>query len=151
MGAAPTPSAPAQRQTLPGARRPHTDEELAEREANAMRRLISRVREVRVHFTEEESRIYNGLSHHDGEGQVTFIWRAGEWLIQRRGECLVNLVVAELGHLCLSRGLVLDGLHNRGDGFRRAPADDFSARVSAEIEFGIGAVLQVVKEDTLSV
>lgn len=98
-----------------------------------------------------ESRIYNGLSHHDGEGQVTFIWRAGEWLIQRRGERLVNLVVAELGRLCLSRGLVLDGLHNQGDGFRRAPADDFSARVSAEIEFGIGAVLQVVKEDTLSV
>ncbi|KAL7817943.1 hypothetical protein V8C44DRAFT_355338 [Trichoderma aethiopicum] len=96
MGAAPTPSAPAQRQQQPGARRPRRHEELAEREANAMRRLISRVREVRVHLTEEESRIYNGLSHHDGEGQVTLIWRAGEWLIQRRGERQADRVVAEL-------------------------------------------------------
>lgn len=61
-----------------------------------MRRWISRVREVRIRLTEEESRIYNGLSHHDGDGQVALVWSSGEWAVWRRGERLRALVEEEL-------------------------------------------------------
>ncbi|OTA02556.1 hypothetical protein A9Z42_0029230 [Trichoderma parareesei] len=96
MGVTTAPSAPTQRQRRPRPTRPRTDEELAAREANRVRRWISRVREVRIRLTEEESRIYNGLSHHDGDGQVALVWRSGEWAVWRWGERLRALVEEEL-------------------------------------------------------
>ncbi|KAL7815218.1 hypothetical protein V8C26DRAFT_402739 [Trichoderma gracile] len=77
------------------------------REANRVRRWVSRVREVRIRLTEEESRIYNRLSHHDGDGQVALIWRSGEWAVRRRGERLRALVEADLDVFAFLRVLCL--------------------------------------------
>ncbi|KAL6874832.1 hypothetical protein J3F83DRAFT_712797 [Trichoderma novae-zelandiae] len=93
MGIAVTPPAPRQRQARTRPTGPLTDEDLAQQEANRMHRHLSRIREIRVHLTEEESQIYNRLSRHDGDGLVTLIWsRAGEWAVQRRGEHRMALV-----------------------------------------------------------
>ncbi|TFA99678.1 hypothetical protein CCMA1212_008491 [Trichoderma ghanense] len=68
---------------------------------------LNRIREVRVRLTEEESRIYNRLSQHDGDGQVTLIWRFGGWAIRRRGERGMILVVEELDLFALLEVLCL--------------------------------------------